>query len=100
MVVGTVALMKLKNDIYSLRKMFVHANYRGSHSGLAGALLKTAENWAKSKSGVKIVLGTTEKFLAAHKFYSRNGYQPLAEAYLPADFPIMAVDKLFFGKSL
>ncbi len=99
-VVGTVALIKLNEGIYSLRKMFVNSSYRGRNIGLAHELLQTSERWAKSKGGIKIVLGTTVKFLAAHTFYARNGYSSIDQSRLPADFPVMAVDKLFFEKLL
>ena len=46
----------------------------------------------------KIYLGTTEFFKAAYRFYERNGYLEISMSELPADFPIMKIDTIFFVK--
>lgn len=98
--VGSIALIKLNETQYVLRKMFVAAGYRGSQHGVAQCLLQTAERWAKSRAGQTVYLGTTDKFLAAHRFYRKHGYQEIEQDSLPLDFPLMAVDSLFFCKQL
>ena len=56
--------------------------------------------WKESRSdknGLKtIYLGTTEKFLAAHRFYEKSGFELIEPESLPATFPRMAVDKRFY----
>lgn len=37
-------------------------------------------------------LGTTPFFLAAHRFYERNGFCEISRSRLPDSFPIMEVD--------
>ena len=44
----------------------------------------------------EILLGTTEKFIAAYKFYEKNGFIEVAKASLPPEFPVMAVDVKFY----
>lgn len=41
-------------------------------------------------------LGTTERFLAAHRFYEKNGFVLVDRSALPASFPLMAVDSRFY----
>jgi GNAT superfamily N-acetyltransferase len=100
-VVGTIALLNLGGGQYALRKMFVKAGFRGSEYCVAKNLLVYAEKWALlQKKATAIYLGTTERFIAAHKFYRKNGYIELEENMLPNSFPVMSVDKLFFMKAL
>jgi hypothetical protein len=47
-----------------------------------------------------VYLGTTEKFLAAHRFYERNGFQQIAANELPPSFPRMALDSRFYHRAL
>jgi hypothetical protein len=48
----------------------------------------------------EIYLGTTEKFLAAHRFYERNGFGLIESSELPPAFPVMAVDTRFYKRRL
>ena len=41
-------------------------------------------------------MNATEKFLAAHRFYEKNGFIELQKVALPKAFPIMAVDSKFY----
>jgi predicted N-acetyltransferase YhbS len=45
-------------------------------------------------------LGTTAKFLAAHRFYEKNGFREIAQTELPASFPVMTVDTKFYRRAL
>lgn len=100
-ILGTIALLNIGYGKYALRKMFVKAGFRGGDMDIAKSLLSFAEEWAlHQKKATAIYLGTTERFLAAHKFYRKNGYVEIPSSSLPGAFPIMFVDKLFFMKSL
>ncbi|HMJ06023.1 MAG TPA: GNAT family N-acetyltransferase [Chthoniobacterales bacterium] len=99
-VVGTVALLDLGNHQGALRKMFVHASYRGPRHGVATRLLDTLLEWSRLQGTKDIYLGTTEKFLAAHRFYERNGFRLVAANALPPSFPKMAVDSRFYHRAL
>lgn len=98
-IVGTVALLNLGKGDYSLRKMFVKSQFRGSSLGVASALLRYAESWALDRGAGAIYLGTTDRFLSAHRFYRKNNYRELPKSNLPESFPLMSVDTLFFVKS-
>lgn len=95
-VVGTVSLLDIGNGQGALRKMFVKKAFRGSENGVAQKLLCGLLKWSKSKGLEEIFLGTTPKFLAAHRFYEKNGFLEIKKSELPAAFPLMVVDTKFY----
>ncbi|MBB5393350.1 GNAT family N-acetyltransferase [Herbaspirillum sp. SJZ099] len=95
-VVGTVSLLDIGNGQVALRKMFVAASHRGKEHGAAKRLLDGAIGWAREKGVTQIYLGTTAKFLAAHRFYEKNGFALVEKTALPPAFPVMAVDTRFY----
>jgi N-acetylglutamate synthase-like GNAT family acetyltransferase len=95
-VVGTISLLDIGNHQVALRKMFVDKQYRGGDFKTASLLLNTALNWSREKSIVTIYLGTTPQFLAAHRFYEKNGFTKINSDELPKKFPILQVDKKFY----
>jgi GNAT superfamily N-acetyltransferase len=99
-VIGTIALLDIGNGRGALRKMFVDARWRGKAHGVGQALLDTLVAWAGERSFTEILLGTTEKFIAAHKFYEKNGFIEIPKASLPVEFPVMAVDVKFYRLGL
>ena len=48
------------------------------------------------KGVAEIFFGTTDKFLAAHRFYEKRDFKELQKAGLPKAFPVMAVDSKFY----
>jgi len=69
-----------------------------------GRLLSWRRPWQGGRGckaqGVKVVyLGTTAKFLAAHRFYEKNGFREILRAELPARFPVMAADTKFYCRA-
>lgn len=96
-VVGTVSLLDIGHDQVALRKMFVAASHRGAEHGTAKRLLDGAVTWARQKGVRQIYLGTTAKFLAAHRFYEKNGFRLVDKSDLPAAFPVMVVDTRFYA---
>jgi len=99
-VVGTIALLDIGERQGALRKMFVHRDFRGPGAGTAQRLLGELLAWARSAGIREIFLGTTAKFLAAHRFYAKNGFSEIAQSALPPAFPIMAVDTRFFHRAV
>lgn len=95
-VVGTVSLLDIGNNQVALRKMFVHPDFRGSKFGTAQKLLESVIGWCKTHEVIDIYLGTTAKFLAAHRFYEKNDFTEIAKDKLPKSFPIMNVDTKFY----
>ena len=98
-VVGSIALADIGHFQAALRKMFVHADYRGAAHGVAQGLLDTLLAWARESGVREVFLGTTEAFAAAHRFYEKNGFKRLPREALPPAFPLMAVDTRFYGRA-
>jgi N-acetylglutamate synthase-like GNAT family acetyltransferase len=95
-VAGTLGLLDIGNRQAALRKMFVKAEYRGAAHGVAHALLQTLLDWCRAHDVAHVYLGTTAKFLAAHRFYEKAGFHEIGRAQLPDRFPVMTVDTKFY----
>lgn len=99
-VVGTISLIDIGNQQGALRKMFVKADFRGSKYNVAKSLLQQLILWAKDHRMQEVYLGTTAKFLAAHRFYEKNDFALVDKETLPAAFPVMKVDTRFYKRKL
>ncbi|MBP0580815.1 GNAT family N-acetyltransferase [Labrys sp. LIt4] len=104
-IIGTIGLKDIGLDEVgkpqaALRKMFVAAPYRGRPHGVASRLLDHLLAGARESGVEDIFLGTTAKFLAAHRFYEKNGFAEIARHDLPTSFPLMAVDTKFYVRRL
>jgi GNAT superfamily N-acetyltransferase len=99
-IVGTIALLDIGTSQGALRKMFVNREYRGKNFGVGQKLLDNLIVWAAEKNFKEILLGTTEKFVAAQRFYEKNGFIEIPKEALPVEFPIMAVDVKFYTYTL
>ncbi|KKZ87439.1 N-acetyltransferase [Rhizobium phaseoli] len=95
-IIGTVGLKDIGNNQAALRKMFVAAEVRGREHGVAALLLDRLFAHARDVGLTDIFLGTTDKFVAAHRFYEKNGFTEIAKSALPRTFPLMAVDSKFY----
>lgn len=95
-IVGSIGLLDIGNGQTALRKMFVKAGWRGAQFGIASSLLATLIAHCRANAVAQIYLGTTSAYLAAHRFYEKNGFVELARADLPASFPQVAVDSKFY----
>lgn len=99
-VVGCIGLKDIGERQAALRKMFVAEAWRGREHGVAARLLQTLVEHARGRQLRHIWLGTTAKFLAAHRFYEKNGFSEVAETALPPAFPLMKVDTKFYCLTL
>ncbi|KQR67958.1 GNAT family acetyltransferase [Rhizobium sp. Leaf341] len=104
-IVGTIALRDLGDGQGALRKMFVAASHRGasdrgSGDGIAQRLLDILVQHAAANGFSVIVLGTTDRFLAAHRFYEKNGFATIDAGDLPAGFPRMDLDTRFYRRTI
>lgn len=95
-VIGTIGLKDIGAQQTALRKMFVAAPFRGREFGVAAQLLNTLLENAWQRGVQEIYLGTTDKFLAAHRFYEKHGFVEVAKEGLPESFPVMKVDSKFY----
>jgi N-acetylglutamate synthase-like GNAT family acetyltransferase len=94
--VGTIGLRDIGERQAALRKMFVAAPVRGREHGVGASLLATLLAHARDMQLREVFLGTTDRFLAAHRFYEKNGFVAIEAALLPERFPRMAVDNAFY----
>jgi N-acetylglutamate synthase-like GNAT family acetyltransferase len=99
-IAGTIALIDIGGGLGALRKMFVAPAFRGREHGIAKKLLDVLLDHARAQGLAAVYLGTTAKFLAAHRFYEKNGFDLVEETDLPESFPRMAVDTRFYRISL
>lgn len=99
-VVGCIALLDIGGGQAALRKMFVDAHWRGAEKGVAKALLSTLLAHARVNGVTDIFLGTTTRFVAAHRFYEKHGFARIEKGDLPPAFPVMAVDTVFYRMAL
>ena len=98
-VVGTIGLLDDGGDV-ALRKMFVDHAYRGRLHAVGQRLLDTLLAHARARRIPRILLGTRPEMHAAHRFYEKNGFVRIDEAALPARFPRMPVDSVFYRLEL
>lgn len=98
--IGTIALNDLGEGKAALRKMFVHADYRGRGHGIALRLLEALKNWAREHGIQNIYLGTAESLHAAHRFYEKNGFAEVERGFIPDGPYILPVDKKFYHLQL
>jgi N-acetylglutamate synthase-like GNAT family acetyltransferase len=95
-VVGTVGILDIGGAQVALRKMFVKASWRGREHRVAARLLASVHEACDANGVQDIFLGTTVKYLAAHRFYEKNGFREIVRDELPVAFPIMRVDTKFY----
>ena len=72
--VGTISLLDIGENQVALRKIFVDSDFRGSQFGTAHKILESALDWSRTKGVAEIYLGTTDKFLIAHRFYEKKWF--------------------------
>ena len=79
--------------------MFVQASYRGPAQAFPR---DCSTSCSKGPAGgiEEVFLGTTEKFLAAHRFYERNGFQQIAAAELPQAFQMALEHQILPSRTL
>ena len=95
-IIGTIALIDIGNQQSALRKMFVHKDYRGKEKGIGQKLLDYLIDCCIQKGIDEIYLGTFDKLQAAQRFYIKNRFVEVPKPSLPASFPVMQVDNMFF----
>jgi GNAT superfamily N-acetyltransferase len=103
-VVGSIGLRDCGEGLGALRKMFVAPTHRGrgpdAGPPVAQRLLDTLLAHARRTGFTAILLGTTERFEAAHRFYEKHGFARVDAATLPPTFPRMALDTRFYRLDL
>jgi GNAT superfamily N-acetyltransferase len=94
--IGLLAPPKTGAPFGVLRKMFVKQPFRGAPWGIAQKLLETLIAYGRERGMEDLYLGTTSRMKVAHRFYERNGFKRVEKEELPAVFPLMPVDDVFY----
>jgi N-acetylglutamate synthase-like GNAT family acetyltransferase len=94
--VGSIGLKDIGRGQAALRKMFVDSAFRGRELGVGAKLLAHLLEEAQTRGLHEVLLGTTDRFLAAHRFYEKHGFVSISQAELPESFPRMALDTRFY----
>ena len=96
--VGLTASLALYLTVGSLGWPLVHDGPLMHY--VAARLLEALFAHAGKVGVTDIFLGTTDKFIAAHRFYEKNGFIEVSERDLPRSFPLMAVDSKFYRRKV
>lgn len=68
--------------------------------GIARRLLDKRVRWCGAHEIDEVFLGTTARFLAAHRFYEKNCFRAIGRKALARSFPIMTVDTRFYRMTI
>ncbi len=94
--IGSIALLSVGHQTAALRKMFVKKEFRGRELNIAQDLLEILIRYCRDKQLTDIYLGTVDVLKAAQRFYERNGFEKIPAEALPAYFPRMKADNVFY----
>lgn len=94
--VGTIALVKFHEREGAIRKMFVKKEFRGKELNIAQVLLEVLVTFCHEKNIDDLYLGTVSVLKAAQRFYERNHFIKIEKEKLPAQFPLMSADDIFY----
>ena len=97
-IVGTLAILKLRNHDYEVRRMYTKYDYRGN--GIAQKLMNELFNWCYSNNVHYLYLETNEKWKSAHHIYKKLGFHLISRDMLPDEFPIVKVATHFLKKRI
>lgn len=95
-IVGTIGLMRLRNDLGVMKKFFVAADYRGKGRGVAMALYEKFIESARSKGVTQVILDTPSVAVRSHGFYRSAGFVQIDRSELPMSYDFPERDTLFF----
>lgn len=95
--VGSIALVKFDDKAGAVRKMFVKKEFRGKELNIAQELLDVLISFCRNTGIERIYLGTVDILKAAIRFYERNYFLEIKKEDLPARFPLMNADNVFYS---
>ncbi|WP_212634810.1 GNAT family N-acetyltransferase [Runella slithyformis] len=95
-VIGTIALIDMGDRTGTIRRMFVHQDFRGKELGIATLLLNAMLDHCRRHGLTAIYPGTLARLRAAMRFYEKNGFVQLPKAALPPQFPAMTLNTVFY----
>lgn len=93
-VVGTIGLMQLSDNNAVLKSMFVDKAFRGQ--SVSRLLMQMLIDWTTEHGCKEVYLGTMSQFMAAQRFYEKNGFERCNRTDLPSDFIANPLDSVFY----
>ena len=99
-IVGTIGLMRLRENLGVIKKFFVAADYRGKGRGVSMALYERFIVSAKTLGVTQIVLDTPSAAVRSHAFYLAAGFVQIDRSELPMKYDFPERDTLFFRLQL
>ena len=94
-VVGTIGLEPLSENQAALRKMFLDKTMRGNKDlNLAQNLFETLLAYAQQRNFQELWLDTPPPAKAAHRFYERNGFEPMPRESVPSSYKVPLINDL------
>lgn len=97
-ILGSVGLKKINDQYGEIKKFFVIKDYRGK--GVAQKLMHTLLKAVSKHKFEFLILGTVDKFHAAHKFYAKYGFTQINQKDVPSGFQKNPLENLFFKKEI
>ncbi|MFF2089287.1 GNAT family N-acetyltransferase [Paenibacillus sp. NPDC058174] len=98
--VGSIGLMKKTEEVYVLKKFFVHEDYRGKEIGIGKALYDTLVQFAAEQGARTILLDSPSVAARSHRFYTKNGFKEITKEELPVSYAYPDRDSLLFQLDL
>jgi N-acetylglutamate synthase-like GNAT family acetyltransferase len=99
-IIGTAGVVLLSNGNCVLKRMMVDPAYRGNEKQVAKQLLDQCMLWAREQHAKYMYLGTMAQFIAAQKFYQKNGFTEISTSQMPADAVLNPIDALYYSRKL
>jgi N-acetylglutamate synthase-like GNAT family acetyltransferase len=97
-ILGSIGLKKINRQYGEIKKLFMIKEYRSK--GVAQKLMETLLKAASKHQFKFLILGTVDKFEAAHKFYDKYGFTLVKQKDLPKEFERNPLDSLFFKRKI
>ncbi len=94
--IGTIAILNIEKGCSVLKNMFVKKEFRGKAFNVGGKLLQNVFTWCSNENIHSVYLGTMKQFIAAQKFYEKNGFQKIGKSELPESFIQNPIDSIFY----
>lgn len=96
-IVGSIGLLRLRDDLGVMKKFFVAAGHRGREHGVARALYDRFIAFAQREGIRQIVLDTPSAATRSHGFYRSVGFVQIERSELPMRYDFPERDTLFFS---
>ncbi len=95
-VVGTIALLKMSDEVAVLKKFFVDSRFRGGEFGIGSNLYGTLLSFVEKNSIKHVILDTPAVATRSHNFYKKVGFRLIGKEDLPIEYTYPDRNSLLF----